>query len=383
MNKKIKVLLIGPCPFDLESIKGGVEGVFINLLEGFKQIEDVQIIGFTLSQEVKRETTKIINKNIQIHFFPLILNSTKLSIFYYSIFRLRKFIADNKINIVHLQGNGSSLLYTLRLEKKKLIVTPHGLIKNEYKNSMSFYKKLNYLISLVIENFLFRKIKNIIFISDYIKNYFLNCSNLKYKKLHINTIYNPINSIFFDKDVSGDFSRITYVGNINNNKNLLLLIEANSFIYNKYEIDAIGAVNEKKYYNIIKDKVQYNKSKINFLGPKTSPEVKNILSKNIYFILPSRHENLPLVIAEAMASSRIVIASNVGGVSEMIEDEVTGFLFENNNLDQLVKILSNLENHDLVKISNSAYNSAFEKYHPISVANKTKSFYQSVLNNAK
>ena len=47
----------------------------------------------------------------------------------------------------------------------------------------------------------------------------------------------------------------------------------------------------------------------------------------IAVLLPSRvHENFPLMVLEALASGKPVIASDVGGVSEMIDDRVNGFL---------------------------------------------------------
>jgi glycosyltransferase involved in cell wall biosynthesis len=56
-------------------------------------------------------------------------------------------------------------------------------------------------------------------------------------------------------------------------------------------------------------------------------------------IQPSRDEVTPLVILEAMALARAVIASRVCGVPEMIEDDVTGFLFDKENVQQLAELL--------------------------------------------
>jgi glycosyltransferase involved in cell wall biosynthesis len=59
-------------------------------------------------------------------------------------------------------------------------------------------------------------------------------------------------------------------------------------------------------------------------------------------VIPSRWEGFGLVAAEAMRAGRAVIASNVGGLSEQVEDGVTGFLIPPDNEKALVQILRGL-----------------------------------------
>ena len=54
--------------------------------------------------------------------------------------------------------------------------------------------------------------------------------------------------------------------------------------------------------------------------------IENIWSANQVLVLPSRYEGLPLVIVEAMLCGRPVLATDVGGNSEIVVDGVTGFL---------------------------------------------------------
>lgn len=67
---------------------------------------------------------------------------------------------------------------------------------------------------------------------------------------------------------------------------------------------------------------------IEFKGYIDNPE--KIWKEHHALVLPSRSEGLPLVLIEAMAVGRMVIASRAGGNEEVIEDEVTGFLGEVN-----------------------------------------------------
>ncbi len=61
-----------------------------------------------------------------------------------------------------------------------------------------------------------------------------------------------------------------------------------------------------------------------FLG--FQEDIKQVLSDHHALILPSRSEGMPLVILEAMAAGRTVIATRAGGTMEVVEDEITGFM---------------------------------------------------------
>lgn len=61
-----------------------------------------------------------------------------------------------------------------------------------------------------------------------------------------------------------------------------------------------------------------------------------------FLVLPSREEGMSNVLLEAMAAGRAVLASNVGGNPELVDDENTGLLFENNSEHQLAEQLLRL-----------------------------------------
>jgi glycosyltransferase involved in cell wall biosynthesis len=55
-------------------------------------------------------------------------------------------------------------------------------------------------------------------------------------------------------------------------------------------------------------------------------DIQGIWNDHHGLILPSRCEGLPLVLVEAMLSGRVAIATDVAGISEVLEDGATGFL---------------------------------------------------------
>ncbi len=82
------------------------------------------------------------------------------------------------------------------------------------------------------------------------------------------------------------------------------------------------------------------------------------------FCVPSREEPFGLVILEGMLYSTLVISSNTDGGKLLIDDEKTGFLFENEDCNDLArkveKILTNPENY--AKITEYAFEKLNEKF---------------------
>ncbi|MFC1510691.1 glycosyltransferase, partial [Candidatus Omnitrophota bacterium] len=101
------------------------------------------------------------------------------------------------------------------------------------------------------------------------------------------------------------------------------------------------------------------------------------------FVLPSLTEGVPLTVLEAMASHRPVVASNVGGVSQLIENDKTGFLIDVNRLDSLLKprieeLIENVEKRKV--LSDKAYAFVLKKYSLNTMCELYSNIYKENLN---
>jgi glycosyltransferase involved in cell wall biosynthesis len=79
---------------------------------------------------------------------------------------------------------------------------------------------------------------------------------------------------------------------------------------------------------------------VHFLGHRD--DMRDLYATADIVTLPSLYEGLPYVIMEAMAASRAVVASDVGGIPEMIDDEVGGLLVPAEDADALADALRRL-----------------------------------------
>lgn len=94
---------------------------------------------------------------------------------------------------------------------------------------------------------------------------------------------------------------------------------------------------------------------IQVLGAIGRDDVVRHMKESNIVIIPSVSEGMPNVLFEAMASGNIVIATRVGGIPELIENGVNGFLIENQSYEKIIEVLINLEkNSDNISIAMAA-----------------------------
>lgn len=107
------------------------------------------------------------------------------------------------------------------------------------------------------------------------------------------------------------------------------------------------------------------------------------LSKYQIFVLASNWEGFPRSILEAMRAGLPVIASDVGGVSEAVIDEKTGFLITHKNFEMLQKkIKIVLEEPEKRKKMGKAGRERYEKNFTFNkMAQETLMLYEEVLKN--
>ena len=80
---------------------------------------------------------------------------------------------------------------------------------------------------------------------------------------------------------------------------------------------------------------------LRFEGEKTPMEVHEAMQTSDCFVLFSRYENAPVVLSESMASGLPIIATRVGGIPEMVDEE-TGILVTSENETELAEAMEQM-----------------------------------------
>lgn len=113
-------------------------------------------------------------------------------------------------------------------------------------------------------------------------------------------------------------------------------------------------------------KTHHLENRIKMLGFQTGESLKEIIDKAKAIVVPSEwYENAPYSVMEAMASGKPIIASEIGGLPELVENGVTGYVFPAGDicaLIQCVEKINNLTEQDYQRMSIKALEYAKESF---------------------
>lgn len=374
--------MVPALPLDTDKIQGGVHSAVINLLRGFTLIKGIQIRCVTFTREVTEEKLVRLADWVEIAYvpegpFPL----SSINYFLFCSFRLRRQIELFRADIVHFQIAGSLLTTRLfGLKARPQVLTIHGIPVEELKLKTSFKDKLNARFNMALGNALLPG--NIIHIAEFSRKYY----DGSWVKRSV-TIPNAISERYFKIPLKQEMTnRLLYIGVINERKNLLSLLEALVVLrehQKNYTLEVCGGFANPEYQAKVEQFIASNllEQTVRFRGWVSQKEVINLLENSDALVLTSKAETLPMAIAEAMAAGRFAIASAVGGIPDMIENQVNGCLIDIKNPDDLVKILGDLHNNSAKTsiIAGKARETALKNYDSAVVAGETRKFYQKIL----
>jgi len=167
------------------------------------------------------------------------------------------------------------------------------------------------------------------------------------------------NFINFDPGVAskrGNFA--LYVGRCSPEKGVDTLMEA----WKKIDYLPLKIIGSGDQFNEYRDYALRRNLNIEFLGQKANSEVINYIKDSLFVIIPSKcNENFPRTIVEAFACGVPLLVSKRGALTEIVEDNKTGLLFEPEDIpDLLNKIRFLYENMDLAKAMGQNARKEFE-----------------------
>ncbi len=121
--------------------------------------------------------------------------------------------------------------------------------------------------------------------------------------------------------------------------------------------------------------------RVDFLGALPEERVLEEFSRATLLALPSAQETTPMVVAQAMAAAKPVVATPVGGVAEMVRDGASGFLVPVGDADALAEaMLKILEDRDLrAQLGREGRRLAEENYRAEVVARRTYEVYRRMI----
>lgn len=285
---------------------------------------------------------------VETAFAPNIKWLRGLFFFIFSIFKLMNMVRHYNIEIIHahfLLPPGLIGVCVGKILGKKVAVTAHGsdlLIQANKPILRPFIRFVlgNAYYVLVVNQTLKDKVMEL---------------GLKSEKIYItpNAVdvekFNPQNKLLpSDIKMTHNKPLIIFVGNLVFQKGVEHLLEAKKLMDYAAELLIVGdgplrqGLEKKVHDDRIHD--------VFFVGARR--DVENIMPSADLFVLPSISEGFPITILEALASGLPVVATNVGGINEVMDSSV-GFMVKPSNPHELAramtKILENKELRDSMK----------------------------------
>lgn len=223
----------------------------------------------------------------------------------------------------------------------------HGIVADELPHCKGL-ARLSHRLWIRLDHKAIRLADRVLCISDYGARY---CERIAPGR--VNTISYPIvEDMFFEAKPYTGGKGILFAGTMNYLKNPLALVKAMPAILEKHP-DAVlrmcGRPADGEYIASMRQFVKANNlgDSVSLLGVVSRQEIIDMLADSVCLALPSRQENAPNVVAQAMSAARAIVASPVGGVPEMVEEDVSGFLVEPDDTeavaDRIIKLMDDAE----------------------------------------
>jgi glycosyltransferase involved in cell wall biosynthesis len=354
---------------------GGAESQALELISKLKNFNNIRIKLLCFNYCNLVEYAKLNNIEVQV----ISENDNNIFLFFRKIY---KYIINDLPQIIHTHGYKENFFVgfiCLFINNIKVVRTFHGKgmlnasIKHifiEYVNAFIFS---NHLISVSndLKNYIKEKLKINIKISV-VHNFIDFSENLKSKstislKKKIGILNNNL--------ILGTAGRLVPV---KNHKFLLLCMKR--IFDNGYRINAVicgdGPLRD--------DLLAFSKSigincHVKFVG--YIDNINDYFEIFDIFILPSLHEGVPMVLLEAMRMKKPIIASNIGGIPEVITHNFDGYLADPKDVNQFSKYCIDLINDTkkAFQFGNNAYNTGLSHFDSAIGVRKTIEVYRKVL----
>ena len=277
-----------------------------------------------------------------------------LKIIFLFLFRIPKIVKDQNIEIVCLQDpiTGFFAVLSLKIRKfpVKIIVETHG----DFIDTIGLEKNLllpKFYISIFtyFAKYSINNADSIRSISEFtekqVKEFGYSGLFVRFPAwINIDTYLNADENRSYK-----DTFKIIFVGSVTDRKNPDLIVKALEPIDKNLSLEIIGSTPNGKYLEKLQNSINNSKhsERIKMTPFIDSQELISKYSTANLFILPSKSEGLGRVIIEAQSTACPVLISSDTGMTDLVIENETGFIFENNNeIDLTEKLKFIIENYE-------------------------------------
>ena len=360
----------------------------LNLARGFSELGLADVHYLVVTPEVDRPTVDQ-GPFGTLHRLPCPQFSGSTTFFLWRRHLILQELARIHPDIVHGQGTEREYAFTAITSPYPNVITIHGIMHRVQRVTPPSLLSLDH-VPRWMEKIVTRMVRDVICLSSEVERFI----HERRSPARCHLIPNAVAPCFFEVQQIPRTKKkhsILFVGNIYPLKGLDQLIEALAIVRNQCGVDAtlrvIGGksigVGEPAYQIILRQRAATLgiAGCIEWMGVQREREIASALAEAEMLVLPSLQETAPMCLAEAMAAGVPVIATRVGGIPDLVEDETTGILVMPGRTEQLVDALRRMlaDAKMRERLGAAAHGKALEHYAPRVVAQKTLEVYESIL----
>ena len=221
------------------------------------------------------------------------------------------------------------------------------------------YDTMNFLLKSVVSWTLKKSDANF-FETKYLVDYFSRYNKNTYWFPNVREKPHMIRQGIFQK-------RFIFLGKVTKEKGIIELLEASNQLDNSYIIDLYGYIGDDLLtFNFKGYKAKYKRA-------LAATDVLNTLREYDVLVLPSYIEGYPGVIIEALSVGLPVIATNLEGIREMIDERSSVFI-EPKNVDQLKQAIESFTETNYIERSEAA----LKQFNQFETSHQTEQFFAHI-----
>lgn len=346
------------------------------LLEGLTDFPEIDIHVISCSQQAMTSPPKLA-KNIWFHSLVVPHWGWLRTAYAGCITSVLAKLREISPMVVHAQGTERDCAIGAAFFSGPKVLTIHGNCRAIAQLRRS--KPFSYWwLQARLERLCLPRFDGIVCISKYTQNWVSGLA----KKTWL--LPNAVDSAFFEIQPKNapEAPVILVVANVDARKNQIGLIRSLDDLAKQYafELRFFGKCGEDPYGQEFRGLVQ-DRSWCVWGGMISRESLRNEFARATAVMLPTWEDNCPMVVLEAQAAGIPVIASNVGGVPDLVENEVTGILTDPSRPETMPKALARLlDNPKLAsRLTEEGRRQAKARFHPRAIAERHLQIYREVI----
>jgi glycosyltransferase involved in cell wall biosynthesis len=321
MTLRVAVVALYPAPG--AKAPGGVRAVVQNLVHGLRSFNDLDVHLVHCHADIEQGLTTEDN-GVQVEYIAMpkrrvVPNTLR------AILQVERVLRKVQPEVV----NTHAAHYTIAALRAGFptVFTIHGVVRREaavYRSTM--FDRARFTLEDWLERYAVQHVRDIVAISPYVLEEYGSRSNARFHRID-----NPLSPDFFEIPNVEEEGRLLYAGTIDERKNIMGLLRAFAIVHKRAphaRLRIAGRATNPAYLQASREMAEREGlgPHVEFLGLQNKTTMLEEYARCTALVLASQQETAPMAVSEAMAAAKPVVATAVGGVPDLVEDGVSGFL---------------------------------------------------------